>query len=142
MRALGLDVGLRRIGTALSDPGKIIASSYELIEVPYSEDKWDIVVEAIYKIVKEKEVDTVVFGLPLHLNGDQGDKVILVKFLGGKLQELGVVVLYEDERLTTVTAQRVLIDGDLSRKKRKGKVDGVAAAIILQKYLDKKGRNE
>lgn len=140
MRILGLDIGTKRIGVALSDPFKTIGSSYGMIRV-----KGDLseVYEDVKNIVEKELVEAIVIGLPLHMNGDWGDKAELVTDFGEGLKKIvSVPIHYEDERLTTVTAERALIEGEMRRKNRKEKVDSVAAGIILQQYLDKLKRKK
>ena len=133
MRILGLDIGDVRIGTAVSDPSETIAQG--LSSITRSEIKKDI--ETIKLLVEEYEVGKMVIGLPKRLNGEvgiQAQKTLdFVKFLE---QEIATPVTMWDERLTTVTATRTLIEGNVRRKKRKKVVDTVAATIILQGYLD------
>lgn len=133
MRCLGVDYGLRRIGIAISDRTNTIASSYRMV---YNKKN---VVEEIASILEKDKITHLVVGLPLHMNGDKGEKALAAEAFGLEIQELypSVELVFEDERLTTVTAQRILIEGDLSRKKRKDKVDALAATLILQKYLDR-----
>ena len=141
MRILGLDIGTKRIGVALSDPFKTIGSSYGVLYV--KKDDLKTVYGEIKEIAEKESVEAIVIGLPLHMSGDRGEKVHLVTDFGEGLKEVvDVPIHYEDERLTTVTAERALIEGDMGRKKRKGKVDSVAAGIILQQYLDKLNRKK
>lgn len=133
MRCLGIDYGMKRIGLAISDPSNTIARSYGLVI------NGKKAVEQIREIVEREGITHLVFGLPLHMSGDKGDKALLVEEFAEKVRlAVGEVeVLFEDERLTTVTAQRVLIEGDVRRSKRKEKIDALAASLILQKYLDR-----
>ena len=133
MRCLGIDYGMKRIGLAISDPSNTIARSYGLVI------NGKKAVEQIREIVAQEGITHLVFGLPLHMSGDKGDKALLVEEFAEKVRlAVGEVeVLFEDERLTTVTAQRVLIEGDVRRSKRKEKIDALAASLILQKYLDR-----
>ncbi|AAM24474.1 MULTISPECIES: Holliday junction resolvase RuvX [Caldanaerobacter] len=134
MRVLGLDVGDKTIGVAISDVSSTIAQGITTIRrKSFVED-----VKAIEEIVKKYSVEKVVVGLPKNMNGSigpQGEKVI--KF-GEKLREvLRIPVVFWDERLTTLQAERFLIEGvDMSRGKRKKVIDKLAATIILQSYLD------
>ena len=137
MRAMGLDLGTRTLGISLSDSTKTIASSYTTIRFPDSD--YDVLLPQIKEIVQEQEVDLIVLGFPKNMNntvGDRGETTILFQ---QKLKEyLNMDVVLQDERLSTVEATHYLLEADLSRKKRKTKVDHVAANIILQTYLDKK----
>ena len=133
MRKMGLDLGDVRIGIALSDSMCIIASAYET----YKRNKEIDDLKYIDKIIKEKDVDVVVVGLPLNMDGTFGDRAAKCKDFADKLAEFTKKkVVLQDERLTTVAAQKLLINSDVRREKRKQVVDKVASAIILQSYLD------
>ncbi|MDD2370625.1 MAG: Holliday junction resolvase RuvX [Firmicutes bacterium] len=132
MRCLGLDYGQKRIGLAISDLSNTIATTYDLLINNKSLD------EKLMSIIAKEKITHIVIGLPLHMNGDKGDKALLVEAFGAAIEKnFNIEIIYEDERLTTVSAQRILIDGDVRRDKRKGKIDALAATFILQKYLDK-----
>ncbi|MBQ8749820.1 MAG: Holliday junction resolvase RuvX [Clostridia bacterium] len=136
MRVMALDLGDSRIGIALSDPMKIIANGYET----YTRIKDERDFTHIVNIVKEKEVEIVVIGLPINMDGTMGERVEKSKVFGEKLKPLlpeNVKIDYIDERLTTVSAEKMLIDADVRRDKRKTVIDKIAATIILQSYLDK-----
>lgn len=133
-RIMGLDVGDKTIGVAVSDLMGLTAQP--IITVRRVGKKKDI--EELKKIIKEKDVKKIVSGLPKNMNGTlgpQGEKVI--KFCELLEEETGLKVEYWDERLSTVAAERSLIEGDISRQKRKKVVDMLAAVIILQGYLDR-----
>ena len=139
MRKIGLDVGDRTIGVAVSDPLDITAQGITTIErVGIKKDTG-----AVIEYIKEYGCDTVVIGLPLKLDGSDSPQTEKVREfrqrLENKLKGSGmnnVKVEFYDERLTTVMAERVLLDADLSRKRRKEVIDKQAAVIILQSYLD------
>ena len=133
---MGLDFGLRRIGLAISDRTGTIASAYGKVHGGKN------AVLDVCKVIKAEEVQRLVIGLPLHMSGDHGDKAALAEEFGRSVQKLlpDLEILFEDERLTTVSAQRILLEGDLSRNKRKGVIDALAATIILQKHLDRMER--
>lgn len=132
MRCLGLDYGQKRIGLAISDLTNTIATTYDLLINNKNLD------EKLMSIITKEKITHIVIGLPLHMNGDKGDKAKFVEEFGAKIKnKFDVEVIYEDERLTTVSAQRILIAGDVRRNKRKEKIDALAATFILQKYLDK-----
>lgn len=137
MRYLGLDLGTRTLGIAISDKTGLIASTLKTIR--FEEGKEDILLEEIKKIVLEESIDGIVLGLPRNMNysiGERGESTILFQ---KKLENyLNMNVDLQDERLSTVEATNYLLEADLSRKKRKKHVDSVAATIILQTYLDKK----
>jgi putative holliday junction resolvase len=138
MRWLGLDLGERRIGLALSDPLELTAQAFSVWERkgPLQQD-----LTYLKKVIQEYEVGAVVIGLPKNMNGSEGLMAEKSRNFGAALEKLcDISIEYWDERLSTTSAQRLLIEADLSRKQRKGKIDKVAAAIILQNFLDfKKG---
>ena len=136
MRYIGLDLGSRTLGVSLSDPSGIIASSLTVIR---HNEEYERLLLDVQKIVNEYKVDKIVLGLPKNMNGTIGPKGELsYKFKEMLENKLGIEVILEDERLTTVEATNLLIKNDTSRKKRKQVVDSLAATIILQSYLDKK----
>lgn len=138
MRYLGLDLGSKTLGVALSDKTGLLASSYTIIR--HNED-YEALISEVEKIVIEKEVAEIVLGLPKHMNNDIGEKGKLSIWFQKKLEDhLKIPVHLEDERLTTKQAENLLISNDTSRKKRKKVIDSVAATIILQSYLDRKRR--
>ncbi len=140
MRKLALDVGDKTIGVAVSDELLLAANGVTIIQrVGIKKDTGKVL-----DYIKEYQCDTVVVGLPLNLNGTnsiQTDKVIEFKEkLENKLRSsgmAGVEVVFQDERLTTVMAEKVLLEADLSRKRRKEVIDKQAAVLILQSYLDR-----
>lgn len=133
MRYVGLDVGTVRIGIAVSDLLNMTAQGLESYSVTGDENQ-DIA--NILNLLKPYEPYTFVMGLPRNMNGSYGPMCDKIKAFGQKLEEIsGVKVIYWDERLTTVSAQRVLIDADVSRKKRRKVVDKLAAVFILESYL-------
>lgn len=135
MKILALDIGTVRIGIATSDIMEIIASAYEVYRRKFL--KADV--EHIAKIVSDLNVGEIVIGLPLKMDGSEGQSVEMAKSFGDELAKLvSVPIVYQDERLSTVTAQKILIESGMRREKRKDKVDSIAATIILQTYLDKK----
>lgn len=135
MKILALDIGTVRIGIATSDIMEIIASAYEVYRRKFL--KADI--EHIAKIVSDLSVGEIVIGLPLKMDGSEGQSVEMAKSFGDELSKVvSVPIVYQDERLSTVTAQKILIESGMRREKRKDKVDSIAATIILQTYLDKK----
>lgn len=134
MRQLGLDFGERRIGVAVSDPLGITAQGVSVVERSGSVKK-DL--ELILSIIHTYEVDGIVMGLPKNMNGTEGPAAEKVRAFGRLLEEkTSLKVSYWDERLSTSSAQRVMLDADISRRKRKANVDRLAAVIILQNYLD------
>ena len=133
MRILGLDIGDVTIGVAVSDPLKIIAQP--LVSVKRVSLKEDV--EAIRRLVDQHEVIELVVGLPRMLNGEVGIQAQKVLDFAESLKEaVKIPVALWDERFTTVEAERVLIEADMSRRKRKKIVDKIAAGLILQGFLD------
>lgn len=135
MRILGLDIGDRTIGVAVSDPLGFTAQGITTIRRRNEEKD----IEALKEICNEYSVETIVSGLPKNMNGtigEQGEKVLA--FCEVIKENLNLPIEMWDERLTTVAAHRVMLEADLSRKKRKGLVDKIAATYILQGYLDRK----
>ncbi len=136
MRYLGLDLGSRTLGVAISDKTGTIASNVKTIH--HNED-YDELVQDVCDLIREYEVDAIVLGFPKNMNDTIGPKGELSIDFKGKLEEVLKIPIYlQDERLTTKSATDMLIAGNVSRKKRKGVVDSVAATIILQTYLDRR----
>lgn len=137
MRYLGLDLGTKSLGLALSDRTGLIASFYK--NISYTDE--DKLLEEIKDIVEKEHVEKLVLGLPKNMNNSLGWRSTETIEFKEKLEKmLDKEVILEDERLTTKIAENMLIDFDLSRKKRKKVIDGVSAVIILQSYLDRKER--
>ncbi len=133
-RVLGLDVGDRWIGVALSDPLGILASP--LTRVERTDD--EAAVKAIADLVRKHEARAVVAGLPYSMDGNVGQQAVRVQdFLRKLAQSLSVPIQTSDERLSTVVATQGMIEAGASRESRKGKIDAAAAALILQWYLDR-----
>jgi len=132
-RILGLDYGTRRVGAALSDPGRTIAFPVEVYE-----RRGASLDERHYReLVQENEVERIVVGLPLHTSGREGELACQARTFGDWLAAVtGRPVVYFDERYTTVEAEHRLIDAGLTRQKRKILRDKLAAQILLQCYLD------
>ena len=136
MRIIGLDVGDRTIGVAVCDPLGLTAQGITTIK--RKSEVLDI--EEISKICKEYSVESIVSGLPKNMNGTIGPQGEKVQQFCEKLKEtLNLPIKMWDERLTTVAANRAMLEGDLSRSKRKKIVDKIAATFILQGYLDSLG---
>jgi putative Holliday junction resolvase len=133
MRILGLDFGTKTIGVALSDELTITAQA--LTSVSRTALSRDL--EALVRLIKEHGVEEVVIGLPVNMDGSRGPAAQAVADFIDRLQPLTVArIIPWDERLTTVAAERILLEGDLSRRKRRQVIDRLSAAIILQGYLD------
>ena len=132
-RVLGLDVGDKRIGVAVSDETRLIASPYCVIQsVGWGPDS-----RKIADIMRETGAELIVSGLPYNMDGSLGFQAKKVQDFLRVVEDLGFPVEWIDERLTTVTAQNALIEGGMRREDRRGTVDKVAAAVILQAWLDK-----
>ncbi len=135
MRYLGLDLGSRTLGMAISDPLGIIASSYKIVR---HDEEYARLVDDVLETVQEKKIDAIVLGLPKNMNNTIGPKGELsFQFKEMLEQKIKIPVYLQDERLTTKQAENLLINNDTSRKKRKKVIDSMAATIILQSYLDK-----
>ena len=136
-RLIGLDLGTRTCGIALSDPMGIIASGYE--NYRFKENNFDDPLMHIKEICQNMNIEKIVIGLPKHMNGDLGEKCELVLSFKKRLEEeTKLEVITVDERWTTVIATKRLLEADLSRKKRKEVIDKMAAVEILQGYLNRK----
>ncbi len=133
MRILALDHGTRRIGVAVSDETKTIAQPLEYIPAePFAD-----FLARLRKLLVEKEIDLVLVGLPRNMDGSYGPAALKVQTFVTALKDvITVPIKTRDERLTSAQANRVLIQGNVRRDKRKEKVDQMAAAILLQSYLD------
>jgi len=141
MRYLGLDLGTKTLGLALSDPLGIIASSYGTLR--FENEDYDSLLPKIKKIVDEEKVDTIVLGLPRNMNNTIGERAETTLKFKEKLENyLNMEVFLQDERLSSVEANNYLIASDLSRKKRKQVVDAVAATIILETFMERRGNYE
>ncbi|RRG17387.1 Holliday junction resolvase RuvX [Weissella viridescens] len=138
-RLLGLDVGSKTVGVAVSDVLGWTAQGVEII--PIDEDNDEFGMERMAELVKEYQPSGFVLGLPKNMNNTSGPRVEAAQAYGELLKEkFGLPIDFQDERLTTVEAERMLIEeADTSRKKRKKVIDKLAAALILQNYLDRKG---
>ncbi len=136
-RILGLDVGSKTVGVAVSDPFGWTAQGLEIIQI--NEAKENFGLERLGEIIDEYEVSAVVVGLPKNMNGTIGERAIASQNYGELITEkFALPVIYQDERLTTAQANRMMIEeGDVSRKKRKKVIDKLAAMMILQSYLDR-----
>lgn len=133
MRTLAVDYGERRVGLAVSDPTGFLASAYQVLKRESDEQ----VVEVLVDVVNTLGVERIVVGNPITMKGESGEKSQRAQRFAELLEHrVSVPVMLFDERLTTVTAQRTLIEADVSRKKRKGIVDAVAATVLLQHFLD------
>ena len=133
MRILAIDHGNKRIGVAISDELKMIAQPLEFIPAK----PFNSFINRLEELLTDKEVELILVGMPRSLNGSYGDAAIKVEAFVEELKiAFPVPIRTWDERLTSAQANRVLIEGNISRQKRKEKVDQMAAAILLQSYLD------
>lgn len=132
-RFMGLDVGDKTIGVAISDPFFITAQGHStIIRTGIKKD-----IQKLKDIIEENEITKIIVGLPKNMNnsiGPQGEKVL--NFVNRLKKELDNEIILQDERLTTISAERILIEGNVSRKNRKKVIDKVASTYILQSYLD------
>ena len=136
MRCLGLDLGSKTLGIAISDRTNFIASVYKTIF--FKDEDYSSLIEPLREIIKNEEIGTLVLGLPKNMNNSLGTRaMITLEFKDMLEKELGLPVMMVDERLTSVISNNILISANMSRNKRKKKVDGMAAEIILQGYLDR-----
>ncbi len=139
MRILGIDYGDARIGLALSDESETLASPLGT----YKSQSMRKDVDYLAALAREKGAGRIVLGLPVSMDGREGDRVQKTKAFGSVLERVsGIDIVYKDERLSTVAAERTLIECSVRREKRKEVIDTVAAQIILQNYLDAQKRQK
>lgn len=133
MRYLGLDIGKRRIGVAVSDPLGLLARPVQTVQSV----SLNVDAEKITQVAASLEAEAIVIGDPLHMSGEAGNMSNRAHKFGEKLREVsGLPVEYCDERLTTVEAHRILQDSGVPLKKARQQIDAVAASVILQSYLN------
>ena len=136
MTYLGLDLGTKTLG--ISKSSGIIASPYKTLR--HNED-YDYLLNELEKIIHDEKIDKIVLGLPKNMNNTMSEMAeVVLNFKSEIEKRLGVEVILEDERLTSKISNDVLTDYDISRQKRKKRVDGVASVVILQSYLNRKER--
>lgn len=134
MRIMALDVGSKRVGVALSDPLKITAQGLETFQRTTLEAD----IRGLWQLIDQHEVSQLVVGLPKNMDGTIGFKAEEVQqFIADLTAQRSIEVIWVDERLTTVSAERTLLEADVSRAKRKKVIDKMAAVLILQSYLDR-----
>ncbi len=131
-RMLALDIGDVRIGIAVSDPSRTIATPLEVLK----RVGWGPDTRYIKALCERYETDQVLSGLPLNMDGSEGFQARKVRAFCEQLEKAGLSVTYQDERLTTVVAEDALLEDNMSRADRKKNVDKIAAAVILQQWLD------
>jgi len=140
MRYLGIDLGSKTVGLAMSDTTLTIASTYKTIF--FKDEDYNSTINEIKDIIKEYNITKIILGLPKNMNntlGERAEITLKYKELLEKSTDLPVIMF--DERLTSVISNSILIEADMPRKKRKKKVDSIAAQIILQDYLNKEKNN-
>jgi putative Holliday junction resolvase len=136
MRILGIDLGSKRTGIAISDELGITAQGLNTIETEKD------LISRLKDIIKSEGVNEVVIGLPLNMNGSAGPQAErAIKFCDLLKGEIGIPVKLWDERMTTMEVERIMIEADTSRRKRKKKIDKLAAQVMLQSYLNTTGKN-
>jgi len=137
MRAVGLDLGSKTLGIALSDPSKILASGVETLR--FDEGNYQVPLDYIVRFIDNNSVDTVVLGYPKNMDGSIGFQAKTAEDFKANLEvNTKAKVILWDERLTSRIAHMAMRDSNISRDKKKGKVDQIAATVILQSYLDNK----
>ena len=138
MRCLGLDLGTRTLGVAISDKTNTLASFLKVIR--FNDDTKNQMYEELCQIIKEYNITHVILGLPKNMDNSLGfASQRSIDFINHLTNLIDVEIILLDERLTTVEAENILLTADMSRKKRKKVIDGVAATIILETYLRMKG---
>ena len=137
MKYIGLDLGSRTLGVAISDEMGILARAYDTLR--FYDDDYEKAIEYTIDICKKEKVSTVVLGLPKHMNGDEGVRAqISFDFKAEIEKRSDIKVVLMEERLTTVIVDKAMISANVRRKDRHEKKDEMAAVVILQNYLDKK----
>jgi putative Holliday junction resolvase len=137
MKYLGLDLGTRTLGLSISDLTHTIASTYKTIR--YEENDYEFLINELKKIIELEKIEKLVLGLPKNMNNTIGESAErCINFKKILEEKLKIEVILQDERLTTIEATNYMLEANISRKKRKQKIDSLAANIILQTYLDRK----
>jgi len=137
MRIMGLDIGSRTIGVAISDELGMIAQGLKTIKRKSKEED----LKEISLIITQYKIDKIVVGLPKNMDGTIGKQAEMVfQWIKAAQEKIGLPMLTWDERLSTVEASKILLEADLSRKERKGVIDKLAAVLILQGYLNQSGK--
>lgn len=136
-RILGVDYGDTRIGLAISDPMKSIAFPYKTVD----NKSLEYLIDFFKKLILDKEIDCLVIGLPIGLNGKDTDQTKKVRIFADSLKVLNVSIYFQDERLTSVSAKKSLIEQNIKTGYEKEKIDERAASIFLQQFIDHKNNN-
>ena len=132
-RILGLDYGDRRIGLALSDPSKMIASPFKFI-INTGDDE---LLDSLKILIAEEDIEAIVVGLPIGMKGQETKQTTKVREFTALLSSLTIPISFEDERLSSVSAEKSMIQQKIKTGHNKGMIDQRAAAILLQQYLDR-----
>ncbi|HIY61180.1 MAG TPA: Holliday junction resolvase RuvX [Candidatus Eisenbergiella pullistercoris] len=142
MRIMGLDFGSKTVGVAVSDPLLLTAQGIEIIRRK-EENKLRRTLARIEELIREYGVELIVLGLPKNMNDTEGERVAATKEFAEKLERrTALPVIFRDERLTTVAADRAMMEAGIRRENRKEHVDRIAAVLILQEYLDYRKNTE
>ena len=142
MRIMGLDFGSKTVGVAVSDPLLLTAQGIEIIRRK-EENKLRRTLARIEELIREYGVELIVLGLPKNMNDTEGERVAATKEFAEKLERrTALPVIFRDERLTTVAADRTMMEAGIRRENRKEHVDRIAAVLILQEYLDYRKNTE
>jgi putative Holliday junction resolvase len=137
MKYIGLDLGSRTLGVAISDETGFLARAYDTFR--FKDDDYQRAIEYTIDVCKKENVKEVVLGLPKHMNGDAGIRAdISISFKEEIEKKSDIKVHLEDERLTTIIVDKAMIEGNIRRDKRRQKKDELAAVVILQGFLDRK----
>ena len=141
MKYLGLDLGTRTLGIAISDATHLVATPVKVLR--FEDSMYEDTIAPLKEIIDSEKISKIILGLPKNMNNTIGDRANTTLEYKKMLESIfNRPVIMQDERLSTVAAHNYMLEADLSRKKRKAKVDGLAASIILQTYLDiERGRN-
>jgi len=138
-RKMGIDYGDKRIGIAFTDFLCTIASPYEVYKTINEQED----LKYLADLAKKQETDVIVFGLPLNMDGTEGDRAVVTRAFGEKLGKLsGLEIAYVDERLTSLEAEDILISAGVRREKRKELIDKISAQLILESYLNQNKRGK
>ena len=137
MKYLGLDLGTRTLGVSISDITKTIASAYKTIH--FNDEDYNEAIKQLTPIIKDENIEKIILGFPKNMNNSVGPRAEATLAFKEMLEKaFNLQVIMQDERLSTREATSYMIQADMSRKKRKKKIDSLAANIILQTYLDKR----
>ena len=132
-RSLGIDFGKKRVGLAISDKTKLIASPFKTIKYFSEKD----LINQLSIIANENDIENFILGLPINMKGEDTDQTKIVRGFKRSLSVLDIPIIYEDERLTSISAKNSLKLQNIKTGHNKPEIDKTAAAIILQQYLDK-----